>query len=66
MITEGVGGGETSLLVVEAILSGELGLELGGGNVGFALGAQIRSETYETGVAEDDFFNGVVFPAKRG
>ena len=66
MITEGVGGGETSLLVIEAILSGELGLELGGGNVGFALGAQIRSETYETGVAEDDFFNGVVFPCQAG
>ena len=67
MLTEGFFQGETSLLVVEAVVSGEVSQwSLGGGNVGFALGAQVRSETYESGVAADDFYNGVTYPCQAG
>ena len=35
----------TRLLVADAVLSGELGLDLGGGPIGFAIGAQYRRNT---------------------
>lgn len=38
---------ETDLLVFDAVVSGESGIALGGGNVGFAFGAQVREEGYE-------------------
>ncbi|MEL6726399.1 MAG: TonB-dependent receptor [Pseudomonadota bacterium] len=37
----------TSLLVFDAVFSGESGVQAGGGAVGWAAGAQIRRETYE-------------------
>ncbi|HVI32208.1 TonB-dependent receptor [Phenylobacterium sp.] len=37
----------TRLLVTDAVLNGELGFELGGGAVGWAVGAQYRKEWYE-------------------
>ena len=41
--------GETSLLVLEGIFGGALPWSLAGGEINFALGAQWRSETYESG-----------------
>ncbi len=38
---------ENELLVFEAVFSGETGIELGGGNVGWAVGAQSRRERYD-------------------
>ena len=38
---------ENELLVFEAIFSGESGIELAGGNVGWAVGAQSRRERYK-------------------
>ena len=67
MMTYGVGKGETSLLVLEGILTGELDfLQLAGGNVEYAAGMQYRSETYESGVDDSDFFNGVTYPCAAG
>ncbi|MCR5878448.1 TonB-dependent receptor [Phenylobacterium sp. J367] len=37
----------TKLFVVDAVLNGELGWELGGGAVGWALGAQYRKDQFE-------------------
>ncbi len=36
-----------TLLVLDAVLSGELGIALGGGNIGWAAGAQYREEEYD-------------------
>jgi iron complex outermembrane receptor protein len=38
---------DTELLVADVVLSGKTGFELGGGAVGFALGAQYRKDTHE-------------------
>lgn len=38
---------ENELLVFEAVFSGETGIDLGGGNIGWALGAQSRRERYD-------------------
>lgn len=40
----------SKLLVADAVLSGELGLDLGGGAIGFAVGAQYRRNTSERDV----------------
>jgi outer membrane receptor protein involved in Fe transport len=37
----------TSLLVLDAVFSGESGVQAGGGAIGWAAGAQVRRETYE-------------------
>ena len=67
MMTYGVGKGETSLLVLEGILTGQLDfLQLAGGNVEYAAGMQYRSETYESGVDDSDFFNGITYPCSAG
>ncbi|BCW90865.1 Vitamin B12 transporter BtuB [Alphaproteobacteria bacterium SO-S41] len=46
---------KTSLLVVDAVLNGELGWELPGGKVGWAFGGQYRRNRYET--QESGFYN---------
>ena len=67
IMTYGVGKGETSLLVLEGVLTGELGFgQLPGGGVEYAVGAQYRSETYESGVDGSDYFHGVNFPCAAG
>ncbi len=67
MVTSAVFEGETSLMVFEGILTGGLDrLQLGGGNVEYAVGAQYRSETYESGVDSSDFFHGVTYPCAAG
>jgi iron complex outermembrane receptor protein len=38
---------ENELFVLEAVFSGETGIEVGGGNIGWALGAQSRRERYD-------------------
>ena len=46
----------TSLLVVDAVVSGESGIPLPGGNIGWAVGAQYRDNGFEREVT-DDFAN---------
>lgn len=43
--------------VVDAQISGETGLELGGGNVAFGIGAQYRSSTFRSRPRNDDGLN---------
>ena len=38
----------STLLTVDAVLNGKMGLSLGGSNIGWALGAQYRDDGYET------------------
>ncbi|MEC8619082.1 MAG: TonB-dependent receptor, partial [Pseudomonadota bacterium] len=38
---------DNELLVFQAVLSGETGIELAGGNIGFAIGAQSRNEQFD-------------------
>ena len=65
MLTTGVDKGETSLLVLEGIVTSELGFwEMGGGAINYAVGFQYRDETYETGI--DGFYNGTEFPCAAG
>ncbi len=65
MITTGVNKGETSLLVVEGILTGEVGFfEMPAGVIDYAVGFQYRDETYESGPT--GFYNGDVFPCSAG
>ena len=65
MMTSGVGTGETSLLTIEGILTGQLSsFELGGGVIDYAVGFQYRDETYETGVS--GFYDGNEFPCAAG
>ena len=67
MITTGVGEGETSLLVLEGVLSGEMDfLQMQAGAIDYAAGVQYRSETYESGVATTSFYNGITFPCAAG
>ena len=65
MMTSGVNEGETSLLTIEGILSGEFAnLDLGAGSVAYAVGFQYRDETYESGPT--GFYNGNNFPCNAG
>ena len=64
MMTEYGGDGEASLLVMEGILTGVLPFGMAAGEVGFAVGAQWRSETYETGAYEMNDF--ALFPCAAG
>lgn len=65
MMTTGVDKGETSLLVVEGILTGEFSaFEMPAGTIDYAFGFQYRDETYETGIK--GFYDGVEFPCQAG
>ena len=64
MMTEHGGDGEASLLVLEGILSGALPFTMPGGEMGFAVGAQLRSETYRSGPYEMNDF--ALFPCAAG
>ena len=65
MLTDGVNEGETSLLTIEAILSGEFAdLDLGAGTISYAVGFQYRDETYESGPT--GFYDGNVYPCAAG
>ena len=67
MITSGVGEGETSLLVLEGVVTGELDfMQMAAGNIDYAVGVQYRDETYESGVDVSSFFNGVTYPCAAG
>ncbi|MGI9250050.1 MAG: TonB-dependent receptor domain-containing protein [Pseudohongiellaceae bacterium] len=66
LLTNNVSVGETSLLSVEGIINGELGRELDGGRVGFALGFQYREETYKSREAAGSFTDGALFPCREG
>jgi len=66
MMTEGVSKGETSLLVVEGILTGELPFfEMPAGTIDYAFGFQYRDETYESG-QYGNFYDGDVYPCAAG
>ena len=54
----------TSLLVFDAVFSGESGVQAGGGAVGWAAGAQVRRETYE--VDPSDLTDLAVTPGPGG
>ena len=66
MLTNGVTEGATSLLVLEAVLNGDFGWELGGGVADFALGFQLRAETYKSQPAAGSFYDGVAYPCLAG
>ena len=52
----------TSLLVADAVLSGEMGgFTLPGGNIGWAFGIQYRDDGFKRDVT-DDFANGALYP----
>ena len=61
MITADATKGETSLLVLEGVLTGVLG-SLPGGELEYAVGAQYRDETYKSGVSTNSFYNGNTYP----
>ena len=66
MITADVAKGETSLFVLEGVMTGALGFEMPAGAIDYAVGGQYRSETYESGVDDDSFYNGITYPCKAG
>ena len=67
MITSGVGEGETSLLVLEGVVTGELGvLETPAGAIDYAVGVQYRDETYQSGVDASSFYHGLNYPCAAG
>jgi outer membrane receptor protein involved in Fe transport len=66
MMTEGVSKGETSLLAIEGIVTGELGFfEMPAGAIDYAVGFLYRDETYETG-QNGSFYDGEVYPCSAG
>ena len=66
MITEGISKGETSLLVVEGILIGELGMfEMPAGIIDYAVGFQYRDETYKTW-QDNPLYDGAINPCSAG
>ena len=67
MITSGVTEGETSLLVLEAVVTGKMDFRRAlGGGIDYAAGAQLRGETYRSGVAATSFFHGETYPCAAG
>jgi len=67
MITSGVTEGETSLLVLEAVVTGTMDFPRAlAGGIDYAAGAQLRSETYRSGVAATSFFHGETYPCAAG
>jgi len=67
MVTQDDGLGETSLLVLEGILSGTFdSFELPAGNIDYAVGFQYRDESYESGVPAGSFFDAIEFPCAAG
>lgn len=64
MVT-GLGGeGDTTLLVLEGIISGET--EVGNLDVSYALGGQMRRETYKSGVLPGGLNDGIRYPCQAG
>ena len=67
MITEGVGVGETSLLVLEGVVTGEVSaLQMPAGSVDYAVGFQYRDESYQSGVDVNSFYHGLTYPCAAG
>ena len=64
MVNEMGGTGETSLFVLEGVLSGPMNFELDGGQVDYAVGAHWRRESYES--APWDINNFDLFPCSAG
>jgi len=46
LITETASSTDNELLVFDAVFSGETGVQLGGGSMGYAIGGQVRRERY--------------------
>ena len=66
MITPLGSAGETSLLTLDGLLTGALGLQLAGGAAEFALGAQMRRETYRVHASPGAFNDGLRYPCVAG
>ena len=67
MITSGVAEGETSLLVLEGFVTGELNfLRTPAGAIEYATGVQYRNETYQSGVDGNSFYHGLTYPCAAG
>ena len=67
MITRAVDEGEASLLVLEGVLAGALeAFRLPAGNIDYAIGAQYRSETYQSGQDPRSLFYGPNYPCAAG
>ena len=67
MVTEQGSEGETSLLVLEGVLTGTLPFfSLPGGNIEFAAGLQRRSESYASGVLPGGLNDGLAYPCVAG
>ena len=64
MITRLGSNGETSLLMVEGVISGILDVDLGAGNLDYAVGAHLRRETYNSTPHDINDFN--QFPCTAG
>ena len=66
MLTTGVSYGETSLLVLEGVVSGATDWDLPGGSINFAAGMQYRDETYKSGQEDGNYYDGTLFPCNAG
>lgn len=64
MITPLGGNGETSLWLLEGVLSGVLDMDLGAGDVDYAVGAHLRRETYSSSPLDINDFD--QFPCAAG
>ncbi len=66
MVTDLGGEGETSLLVLEGVLTGTLPYELPAGQMAFAAGVQQRSESYASNVLSGGLNDGLAYPCVAG
>lgn len=66
MLTELGGVGNTSLLTVEGIIQDDIGNRFGGDDIHYAIGGQIRRETYESSVLPGGFNDGHTYPCLAG
>lgn len=53
LITETSSSTDNELLVFDAVFSGETGVQLGGGSMGYAFGAQVRRERFDYDLADE-------------
>ena len=66
MLTDHGIEGETSLLVLEGLLTGSLPFSLPGGDMAFAAGVQRRSESYATNALPGGLNDGLAYPCVAG
>ena len=53
LLDTGVSETDTELLVIDAVIDGQTGWELGGGNVGYAYGFQLRDESFSLDITDN-------------